>query len=142
MASANKVILLGNLGKDPEVKKFENGGESCSFTLATTESYWDKEKSQRVDLPTDWHNIRIGQPGLSKVAQQYLKKGSQVYVEGTLRNRQYQTKEGETRNFIYVDVANMVLTGSRTSDSAKQPSTATVAEPQTPAPSESDDLPF
>lgn len=113
MASVNKVILLGNLGKDPESKTFENGGVICSFTLATADSYYDREKNQRIDLPTEWHNIRISRAGLAKVAQQYLKKGSQVYLEGSLRTRQYQTKEGETKYFTEINVSEMVLTGSK-----------------------------
>jgi single-strand DNA-binding protein len=143
MASVNKVILVGNLGKDPETKNFENGGTICSFTLATTDSYWDREKNQRVDLPTEWHNIRIGLPGLAKVAQQYLKKGSQVYLEGSLRTRQYQSKEGETKYFTSIDVTNMVLTGARPSDgSAASNSNAMEPQPNTYTPVEGDDLPF
>jgi single-strand DNA-binding protein len=143
MASVNKVILVGNLGKDPETKNFENGGTICSFTLATTDSYWDREKNQRVDLPTEWHNIRIGLPGLAKVAQQYLKKGSQVYLEGSLRTRQYQSKEGENKYFTYVDVTNMVLTGARPSDGAPASnSNAMEPQPNTYTPVEGDDLPF
>lgn len=144
MASVNKVILLGNLGKDPETKTFENGGVVCSFTLATTDSYYDREKNQRVDLPTEWHNIRINRSGLAKVAQQYLRKGSQVYLEGSLRTRQYQTKEGETKYFTEINVTEMVLTGSR---NAQQPE---VQQNQLPgnlppvndAHMDTDDLPF
>ncbi len=145
MASVNKVTLLGNLGKDPETRTFEGGGAICSFTLATTDSYWDREKNQRVDLPTEWHNIRIGLPGLAKVAQQYLKKGSQVYLEGSIRTRQYQSKEGETKYFVSIDVTNMVLTGSRPGEGTPQNSGGNMAaEPQPSAysPSEGDDLPF
>jgi single-strand DNA-binding protein len=144
MASVNKVILLGHLGRDPETKNFENGGSVCSFTMATTESYWDKEKSARVDLPTEWHNIRITRPGLIKIAQQYLHKGSQVYLEGSLRTRQYQTKEGETKYFTEVSVNDLVLTGARqngesapTSGHGEMPAPIPV-----PASVGDDDLPF
>jgi len=144
--SINKVILVGNLGKDPEVKNFDNGGVACQFPMATTESYWDKEKNQRIDLPTDWHNIRINKPGLAKVAQQYLHKGSQVYIEGKIRTRQYQTKEGETRYTTEVYVEELVLMGrsggapgehshSETPQQSSQP-------PQESITPESDDLPF
>jgi len=142
MASVNKVILLGHLGRDPEIKNFENGGSVCSFSIATTESYWDKEKAQRVELPTEWHNVRITRAGLIKVAQQYLHKGSQVYIEGSLRTRQYQTKEGETKYFTEVVVNDMVLTGARgTNDS---PSASAPMEQQVSAPASAgdDDLPF
>lgn len=143
MASVNKVILVGNLGKDPETRNFENGGTVCSFTLATTDSYWDREKNQRVDLPTEWHNIRIGLPGLAKVAQQYLKKGSQVYLEGSLRTRQYQSKEGETKYFTSVDVTNMVLTGARPNEGAPTAAINTPeSQPNAYTPVEGDDLPF
>ncbi len=144
MASINKVILLGNLGKDPETKTFENGGVVCTFTMATTDSYWDREKNQRVDLPTEWHNIRIGKGGLAKVAQQYLHKGSQVYVEGSLRHRQYQSKEGETKYFTEVNVIELVLTGSKGGgENASQSSPQLVeAPPIIHAGADDDDLPF
>jgi len=144
MASVNKVILLGHLGRDPETKNFENGGSVCSFTMATTESYWDKEKSARVELPTEWHNIRITRPGLIKIAQQYLHKGSQVYLEGSLRTRQYQTKEGETKYFTEVSVNDMVLTGGRPNGESGAPAghTEMSAPVAVPASMGDDDLPF
>jgi single-strand DNA-binding protein len=144
MASVNKVILLGHLGRDPETKNFENGGSVCSFTMATTESYWDKEKAARVELPTEWHNIRITRPGLIKIAQQYLHKGSQVYLEGSLRTRQYQTKEGETKYFTEVSVNDMVLTGGRPNGEASLSSghTEMSAPVAVPASVGDDDLPF
>jgi len=142
MASVNKVILVGNLGKDPETKTFENGGSVCSFTLATTDSYWDKEKNQRVDLPTEWHNIRVSIPGLAKVAQQYLRKGSQVYLEGSIQTRQYQTKEGDNKYFTSINVNNLILTGSKPGEApsgvVSEPSVSTTSY----NPSEGDDLPF
>lgn len=143
MATVNKVILLGNLGRDPETKNFDNGGVVVSFPMATTESYWDKEKAQRIDLPTEWHNVRVNRPGLTKLAQ-FLHKGSQVYIEGSLRTRQYQTKEGETRYFTEVVANEIVLTGSRTTvEGTSQPATT---EQSAPAPVSAavgdDDLPF
>jgi single-strand DNA-binding protein len=113
MGTINKVILLGNLGKDPEARSFENGGTVVNFPLATTESYYDREKSERVDLPTEWHNIKVTKPGLTTLAQK-LQKGSQVYLEGSLRTRQYQTKEGETRYITEVHVNELVITGTKT----------------------------
>jgi single-strand DNA-binding protein len=143
MATVNKVILLGNLGRDPETKNFDNGGVVVSFPMATTESYWDKEKAQRIDLPTEWHNVRVTRPGLTKLAQ-FLHKGSQVYIEGSLRTRQYQTKEGETRYFTEVVANEIVLTGTKTTgEGATQPATM---EQSTHAPVPvavgDDDLPF
>jgi single-strand DNA-binding protein len=117
MASVNKVIIVGNLGKDPETKSFENGGSIVSFPVATTESYWDKEKNQRVEQPTDWHNIRVSRPGLTTLASQYLKKGSQVFVEGVIRYRQYQTKEGETRYITEIQADTLhLLDGKQNSE--------------------------
>ena len=145
MASVNKVILLGHLGRDPETKNFENGGSVCSFSMATTESYWDREKAQRVDLPTEWHNIRITRPGLIKVAQQYLHKGSQVYIEGSLRTRQYQPKEGgEMKYFTEVFVNEMILTGGKPNGETSSASghTEMSAPVAVPAAVGDDDLPF
>ena len=143
MASVNKVILVGNLGKDPETKNFENGGSVCSFTLATTDSYWDREKNQRVDRPTEWHNIRITQSGLAKVAQQYLRKGSQVYVEGSIRTRQYQDKNGETKYFVEIHVSDLVMMGAGKGQSVEgQAPTQREVPPVNYAPTEEDDLPF
>lgn len=142
MASINKVILLGNLGKDPETKTFENGSSVVSFTLATTESYWDREKNQRIDLPTEWHNIRVGRSGLTKLASQYLHKGSQVYLEGSLRTRQYQSKEGETKYFTEVNVVELVITGSKASDNTIAQAPKSEAPPVVHSGADDDDLPF
>lgn len=143
MASVNKVILLGNLGRDPETKNFDNGGAVVSFTMATTESYWDKEKAQRVDLPTEWHNIRVSRPGLTKLAG-FLHKGSQVYIEGSLRTRQYQSKEGETRYFTEVVANEIVLTGARGANegATNSPTMEDSAAPPIPVTVGDDDLPF
>lgn len=140
MASVNKVILVGNLGKDPETKTFENGGVVCSFTMATTDNYWDKEKNQRVDLPTEWHNIRISQTGLAKIAQQYLKKGSQVYIEGGIRTRQYE-KDGLTKYFTEINVQNLVMMSAK-HEGNNQPSSVNEAAATPYVPTPEDDLPF
>lgn len=90
----NKVILIGRLGKDPEIKTFDNGNSIANFSLATNETYKDRngEKQDR----TDWHNIQVGIPGLVKLVQQYFKKGDVMYLEGKLRTREYE-KEGQKR---------------------------------------------
>lgn len=141
MASVNKVILVGHLGKDPETRNFENGGMVCSFPLATQESYYDRDKNQRIERDTDWHNIRIGKPGLAKIAQQYLHKGSQVYLEGVIRYRSWQTKEGETKYITEIHVEEMTLLGNRPNaehiTGGKDESMAPV-----PDPAPMDDLPF
>lgn len=93
--SVNKVILIGNLGKDPEVRHLENGAVVANFTLATSESYIDKKTGQRVEN-TDWHDIVVWR-GLAEIAEKYLNKGMKVYVEGKLKKRSWQDQEGNTR---------------------------------------------
>ena len=92
MGSLNKVTLIGNVGRDVEVKQFDNGGRIAKFPLATTESY--KSKSGEKVENTTWHNIVIRAEGLSKIAEMYVGKGSQVAVEGKLYVREYENKEG------------------------------------------------
>ncbi|MEP5485147.1 MAG: single-stranded DNA-binding protein, partial [Parasphingorhabdus sp.] len=85
----NKVIIVGNLGKDPEVRTFANGGKVCNFSVATSESWKDKQSGERKEK-TEWHNISIYNEGLAGVAERYLKKGSKVYLEGKLQTRKWQ----------------------------------------------------
>jgi len=94
--SVNKVILVGNLGKDPEVRRTGNGDAVVNFTLATSESWKDKATGERKEK-TEWHNIVIWNEGIGKVAEQYLKKGSKVYLEGQLQTREYTDKDGNQR---------------------------------------------
>ena len=94
MAGVNKVILVGNLGKDPEVRHLEGGTAVANFPLATSESYKDKS-GQRVEQ-TEWHNIVVWR-GLAEVAEKYLKKGMTIYLEGKLRTRSWDDKEGHKR---------------------------------------------
>lgn len=93
--SVNKVILIGNLGKDPEVRHLENGAVVANFSLATSEVYTDKSTGVKKEN-TDWHDIVVWR-GLAEVAEKYLKKGYKVYVEGKLKKRSWQDKEGNTR---------------------------------------------
>ncbi|WP_300379554.1 single-stranded DNA-binding protein [Henriciella sp.] len=94
--SINKVILVGNLGADPEVKQFQNGGQVCNLTVATSESWKDKNTGERREK-TEWHRVSIFSEGLVKVAQSYLKKGSKVYLEGQLETRKWQDQQGNDR---------------------------------------------
>ena len=110
MAGVNKVILVGNLGKDPEVRHLDGGNSVANFTLATNEYYKDKEGA-RVER-TEWHNISAWR-GLAELAEKYLKKGSQVYVEGKLRTRQYQDKDQQTRYITEVIAEEISLLGNR-----------------------------
>ena len=110
MAGVNKVILVGNLGKDPEVRHLDGGISVANFTLATNEYYKDKQGA-RVER-TEWHNISAWR-GLAELAEKYLKKGSQVYVEGKLRTRQYQDKDQQTRYITEVIAEEISLLGGR-----------------------------
>jgi single-strand DNA-binding protein len=93
--TVNKVILIGNLGKDPEVRRLENGAVVASFSIATSETYTDKKTGEKRDN-TDWHNIVVWR-GLAEVTEKFIKKGMKVYVEGKLKTRSWQDKENVTR---------------------------------------------
>ena len=94
--SVNKVILIGNLGRDPEVRRMNSGDSVVSFSLATTESWRDKATGERKDR-TEWHNVVIFNENLGKIAEQYCKKGSKVYLEGQLQTREYTDRDGNQR---------------------------------------------
>ncbi len=94
--SINKVILVGNLGADPEVRTFQNGGKVCNLRIATSETWKDKNTGERREK-TEWHTVAIFQEGLVRVAEQYLRKGSKVYIEGALQTRKWQDQSGNDR---------------------------------------------
>jgi single-strand DNA-binding protein len=94
--SVNKVILVGNLGRDPEVRTFPSGDRVVSFSLATTEAWRDKNTGERKDR-TEWHNIQIFNERLGKIAEQYCRKGSKIYLEGQIQSREFQDKDGNQR---------------------------------------------
>ena len=104
--SVNKVILIGNLGKDPEIKSFQNGGRIANFSIATSENWKDKATGEKKER-TEWHNIVIQSDGLVGVVERFLRKGSKVYIEGSLRTRKWQDKEGNDRYTTEVTVAGM-----------------------------------
>ena len=137
MAGINKVILIGNLGKDPEVFSFENGVKKVSFSLATTESYKDKE-GNKVDQ-TEWHNVVLWR-GLAEVAEKYLTKGSQVYIEGKIETRAWDDKDGNKRYTTEIYAENMTMLGGRRDDSHSEPPSQKAPEVNVPEPE--DDLPF
>ncbi len=91
--SVNKVIIIGNLGRDPEVRTFQNGGKVCNLRIATSETWKDKATGERKER-TEWHSVAIFQEGLARVAEQYLRKGSKVYIEGQLQTRKWQDQSG------------------------------------------------
>jgi single-strand DNA-binding protein len=95
-ASVNKVILIGNLGADPEVRTFQNGGKVCNLRIATSETWKDKATGERKER-TEWHSVAIFSEPLANVAEQYLRKGSKVYIEGQLETRKWQDQSGQDR---------------------------------------------
>lgn len=94
--SVNKVILIGNLGRDPEVRTFQNGGKVCNLRIATSETWKDRNTGERRER-TEWHTVAIFSEGLVRVAEQYLRKGSKVYLEGKLQTRKWQDQSGQDR---------------------------------------------
>ena len=94
--SVNKVILIGNLGRDPEVRTFQNGGKVCNLRIATSETWKDRNTGERRER-TEWHSVAIFSEPLARVAEQYLKKGSKVYIEGQLETRKWQDQSGADR---------------------------------------------
>lgn len=94
--SVNKVILIGNLGQDPEVRQFPKGGAVCNLSIATSENWKDKNTGERREK-TEWHRVAIFSEGLVRIAQQYLKKGSKVYIEGKLQTRKWQDQNGQDK---------------------------------------------
>ncbi|MFN2308172.1 MAG: single-stranded DNA-binding protein [Gammaproteobacteria bacterium] len=107
----NKVILVGNLGKDPEVRYMPSGGAVANVTLATSESWKDKQTGEQKDR-TEWHTVVFYQR-LAEIVGEYLKKGSQVYVEGSLRTRKWQDKSGNDRYTTEIIASEMQMLGSR-----------------------------
>ncbi len=145
--SLNKVMLIGNLGVDPEVRTFEGGTTLVKFTIATTESYKKRDTGEKVEN-TEWHNITMWR-GLAEVAEKYLKKGDKVYIEGKLKTTSYE-KEGQTKYFteIVADQMQMLTpkgqsgtynsgAGSSQPNTASEPSNVDLAKDDS-----EDDLPF
>ncbi|MFB0925153.1 MAG: single-stranded DNA-binding protein [Vicingaceae bacterium] len=155
MAGINKVILGGNLGKDPEVRYLEGGTAVANFPIATSETFKDRTSGERK-TNTEWHNIVVWR-GLAEIAEKYLKKGSQIYLEGKLRTRQWQDKDGNNRYTTEVIADNLQMLG-RKEDSTAGSTTPTntptdmqdSVKTENPAPSPEvdkkndrvDDLPF
>ena len=125
----NKHTILGRVGKNPEVRTLENGTKTCSFTIATSESYKDRNSGEKKEI-TDWHNIILWR-GLADIAEQYIKKGSLVYIEGKSQTRSYEDKDGVTRYTTEIVGREMKMVGGSNSSSTSQSSDAP-----------SDDIPF
>ena len=156
MNGVNKVILIGNLGSDPEVRHLSNGSVVANFNIATSESYTNKN-GERV-TQTEWHRIELWE-GLAKVAEQYLKKGQPVYIEGKIKTENWQDSDGNNRTTTRIRGLNMTMLGGRNQDQQGVASEQQNQQSQTPAVSapvstqetgitptqseeETDDLPF
>lgn len=136
--SVNKVILLGHTGKAPDFKEFDNGGCVATFSLATTKRGYTTKDGRQIPERTEWHNVVL-QNGLAKVANQYVKKGDKLYIEGELRTRSYDDTQGVKRYITEIVATDMeMLTPKTTGAGTQAPPTA----PPAPAPEPSDDLPF
>lgn len=146
MASVNKVILVGNLGKDPEIRALPNGDSVCNFSIATTENWKDKDGTKKEK--TEWHNIILFRK-LADIAGQYLSKGRPVYIEGSLQTRKWTDKEGKERYTTEIVGSSMQMLGSRESndkyqDNSSKPTGANAGTPQanTGFDDMEDDVPF
>ncbi len=154
MASVNKVILVGNLGKDPETRYMSGGDAVCNITIATSESWKDKNTGEKREI-TEWHKV-VFYRKLAEIAGQYLRKGSSVYVEGRIRTRKWQDKDGNDRYTTEIEATEMQMLGSRQSGGQsdqggyQQPQSRPAANPgQQPRQQQrqayddlSDDIPF
>ena len=148
MSGVNKVILVGRLGKDPEVRHLESGAAVANFSIATSETYKDKQGNKQET--TEWHNIVLWR-GLAEIAEKYLTKGNLVYIEGKLKTRNWQDKDGNTRYTTEVVGDNMTMLGSKNdgdnsssnaNQSARSNTSNQAAEKVELEKDESDDLPF
>ena len=146
--SLNKVILIGNLGRDPEVRYMPNGEAVCNFSIATSETWNDRQTGQRQER-TEWHNITLYRR-LAEVAGQYLKKGSQVYIEGRIQSRKYTDKNGIERTAYEIIGSEMKMLGggndsgqqSAQHTPPEQPRRQAPATPAAPVEDIDDDVPF
>ena len=152
MAGVNKVILIGNLGSDPEIRHLSSGSVVANFNIATSESYNNKN-GERV-TQTEWHRIELWD-GLARIAEQYLKKGQMVYVEGKLRTENWQDSDGNNRTTTRIRGLNLTMLGGRNESSGGESAPAPAqqsanpaaasqpkADPAPPVDDETDDLPF
>lgn len=136
--SVNKVILIGNLGKDPEVRHLENGATVANFPIATSETYTDRNTGQRVEN-TDWHDI-VAWRGLAEVVEKYVRKGTKVYVEGKLKKRSWQDKDGNTRYTTEVVADELTILSSRNEQAPQSPQAPYSSQGTPEAPSKVDDI--
>jgi len=146
--SVNKVILIGNLGRDPEVRTFQNGGKVVNLRIATSETWKDRTTGERREK-TEWHSVAIFSEPLGRIAEQYLRKGSKVYIEGRLQTRKWQDKSGQDRYTTEIVGNDMQMLdskggGSASFDSAPASKPAPQQQPASAPPVDDfdDDIPF
>jgi len=146
MAGVNKVILIGRLGKEPEIKNFDNGGMIANFTMATSETYKDRTTGEKKEI-TDWHNVAARIPQQAEIIQKYVHKGDMLYVEGKLRTRSWE-KDGKTNYITEVLVDNFTMLTPKGSSGGGQGGGYTSQSPSSGSTASSssgiasDDLPF
>lgn len=138
--SVNKVILIGNVGKDPEIRTFGNGGKVANFSIATSEQWKDKRSGERMEK-TEWHNISVFNDGLVGVVERYVKKGQKLYIEGKLQTRKWQDRDGNDRYMTEVVLQGYggTLTMLDSKNSGSGPS-ASANQSSKPAPDEEPDF--
>jgi single-strand DNA-binding protein len=143
MSGVNKVILLGRLGKDPEVRNFQNGGKVVNFSLATSERYKDRDGNQQEK--TEWHNVAIFNEKLGEIAERFLRKGSQVFLEGQLQTRKWQDQSGNERYSTEVVLARfrgeLTLIGGK-GEAGDAPANDGPRRLPSKAPADFDEIPF
>ncbi|WP_287409980.1 single-stranded DNA-binding protein [Oceanithermus sp.] len=143
MSSVNKVILVGHLGRDPEVRSFQGGGRVCNLSVATSERWKDKQTGETRER-TEWHRVAIYVDGLVRIAEQYLRKGSKVYLEGRLETRKWQDQSGQDRYSTEVVLrpyrSELVLLDSRGGAAPQQAQAVQATQPV--ADEIDDDIPF
>lgn len=140
MKGVNKVILVCTLGQDPELKTFGNGGQIANVSAATSESWTDKNTGERKEQ-TEWHRL-VFNGRLAEVVQQYLRKGSKIYVEGSLRTRKWTDQSGQDRYVTEIKCDQMQMLDSKPQDSGGQRQQQTRSQPQSRQDNLDDDLPF
>lgn len=146
MSSVNKVILIGNLGNDPEVRQLPSGGKVVNMSVATSERWKDKATGEQREK-TEWHRVTIFSDGLAGVAEKYLRKGSKVYIEGALQTRKWQDKDGADRYSTEVvlqgfNATLVMLDGKSGGDAAPAERQASSGRPQAAAFDDDDGIPF
>ncbi len=145
MASLNKIQIIGNLGADPESRFMPNGDAVCNLRIATTESYKDKSTGEKREI-TEWHRVVVFRK-LAEICSQYLKKGSPVYIEGKIRTRKWQNKEGQDQYTTEIEANEMQMLGGRSEGQSSQPAQQAPQRRETSKSHEafdnnSDDIPF